>query len=133
MTLLSVFPDPLRVVSCMADNAEPFAHAVAQALGRAVGVPVEFVVDCAWPQREQMLYDGSVQVAWLCGLPYVRDADREDPRTELLAAPVMRPARYAAKPVYFTDVMVRSDHRARSMRRPSTPRCSRRKSVPGPA
>ena len=29
----------------MAENAEPFAHAVAQALGRAIGVPVEFVVD----------------------------------------------------------------------------------------
>ena len=99
----------------MADNAEPFAKAVAQALGRAIGVPVEFVVDHPWPQREQMLYDGEVHVAWLCGLPYVREADRCDPRIELLAAPVMRPARYGAQPVYFTDVMVRRDHRAQTL------------------
>lgn len=114
MSLASI-PHPLRVASCMAENAEPFARDVAQALGRAIGVPVEFVVDCPWPQREQMLYDGEVHVAWLCGLPYVREADRHTPRIELLAAPVMRPARYGARPVYFTDVLVRHDHRAQTL------------------
>lgn len=99
----------------MAGNAEPFAHAVAQALGRAIGVPVDFVVDRPWPQREQMLYDGEVHVAWLCGLPYVREADRRDPCIELLAAPVMRQARYGAQPVYFTDMVVRRDHPARTL------------------
>ena len=108
-------PHPLRVVSCMADNAEPFAYAVAQALGRAMGVPVDFVVDHPWPQREQMLYDGEVHVAWLCGLPYVREADRFDPRIDLLAAPVMRRARYGAKPVYFTDLVVRREHPAQTL------------------
>ena len=99
----------------MADNAEPLAYAVAQALGRAMGVPVDFVVDHPWPQREQMLYDGEVHVAWLCGLPYVREADRCHPRIELLAAPVMRQARYGAQPVYFTDVVVRRDHGAQAL------------------
>jgi phosphonate transport system substrate-binding protein len=45
----------------------------------------------------------------------VREADRFDPRIELLAAPVMRRARYGAQPVYFTDVMVRHDHRAKTL------------------
>lgn len=99
----------------MANNAEPFARAVAQSLGRAIGVPIEFVADCPWPQREQMLYEGEVHVAWLCGLPYVREADRRAPRIELLAAPVMCPARYGAQPFYFTDVLVRRDHRARTL------------------
>ena len=99
----------------MADNAEPFAYAVAQALGRAMGVPVDFVVDHPWPQREQMLYDGEVHVAWLCGLPYVRETDRFDPRIDLLAAPVMRRARYGAKPVYFTDLVVRREHPAQTL------------------
>lgn len=112
MNTLPLFPRPLRVASCMAENAAPFARAVAQALGRALGVPVEFVVDCPWPQRERMLYAGEVHVAWLCGLPYVRETDRAAPRIELLAAPVMRQARYGARPVYYTDVMVRRDHPA---------------------
>jgi len=99
----------------MADNAESFAHAVAQALGRAIGVPVDFVVDHPWAQREQMLYDGEVHVAWLCGLPYAREVDRGDPRIELLAAPVMRQARYGAQPVYFTEMVVRRDHPARTL------------------
>ena len=115
MTRPLPLPHPLRVVSCMADNAEPLAYAVAQALGRAMGVPVDFVVDHPWPQREQMLYDGEVHVAWLCGLPYVREADRLEPRIDLLAAPVMRRARYGAQPVYFTDLLVRRDHPAQTL------------------
>jgi hypothetical protein len=93
----------------MTGNAEPFAHAVAQAQGRAIGVPVTSVVDHPWPQREQMPYVGEVQVAWLCGLPDVREADRGDPRVDLLAAPVMRRAHYVAQLVYFTGMVVRGD------------------------
>ncbi len=98
----------------MADSAEPFARAVALALGRVLAIEVQFVADVAWPQREQALYAGDIHVAWLCGLPYVRDADRDDPRIELLAAPVMLAARYGAAAVYFSDVVVRHDHPARS-------------------
>lgn len=99
----------------MADNAEPFARAVASALGRALQVPVEFVGDRPWPERERALHAGEVHVGWLCGLPYVQEAGRAHPRYELLAAPVMRGDRYAAQPVYFSDLVVRRDHPARCL------------------
>ncbi len=112
---MALRPRALRFASCQAPNATPFAQAVAQALGRTIGMPVDYVDGMPWQQREQMLYEGEVHVAWLCGLPYVREADRSEPRIELLAAPVMRPARYGGRPVYFTDLMLRRDRPARCL------------------
>ncbi len=99
----------------MADNAESFAAEVAAALGRLLRVPVEFITDRPWPERERALQAGEVQVGWLCGLPYVQEAVRGQPRYELLAAPVMQGERYGGRPVYFSDLIVRRDHPARSL------------------
>jgi phosphonate transport system substrate-binding protein len=48
-------------------------------------------------------------VCWICGLPYIRKAAKPSPVVELLAAPVMRGERYQNRPIYFSDVVVRSD------------------------
>src|SRR5258706_2325672 len=52
---------------------------------------------------------GRVDVGFICGLPYVRLADSPADTVELLAAPVLQGERYRQKPVYFSDVIVRSD------------------------
>ena len=44
-------------------------------------------------------------LAMMCGLPF---AQRVESPT-LIAAPVPSPARYAEKPIYFTDIVVRAD------------------------
>jgi ABC-type phosphate/phosphonate transport system substrate-binding protein len=41
----------------------------------------------------------------MCGLPY----SQRRPRPTLIAAPVPSPPRYAGRPIYFTDIVVRSD------------------------
>ena len=56
-----------------------------------------------------MLDAGEIEVAWICGLPYVRRADRPGCAVELLAAPVMQAPRYQDRPVYFSDVLVRRE------------------------
>jgi ABC-type phosphate/phosphonate transport system substrate-binding protein len=43
----------------------------------------------------------------MCGLPY----SQRTPRPTLVAAPVPSPARYGGRPIYFTDIAVRSDSR----------------------
>jgi ABC-type phosphate/phosphonate transport system substrate-binding protein len=43
--------------------------------------------------------------AMMCGLPY----SQRRPRPSLVAAPVPSPARYGGRPIYFTDIAVRSD------------------------
>jgi phosphonate transport system substrate-binding protein len=51
------------------------------------------------------LVNGEIDVAFLCGLPYVRLAEQLDP----LAAPVVAGDRYGGRPVYFSDVIVSRD------------------------
>lgn len=53
--------------------------------------------------------EGQVDVAFICGLPYVRMSGQDRCPVELLAAPVLQGERYQHKPVYFSDVIVRSD------------------------
>jgi phosphonate transport system substrate-binding protein len=56
-----------------------------------------------------MLEEARVHLGFLCGWPYTQRADRPGRPVEVLCAPVMAGARYAGRPVYFTDVIVRRD------------------------
>ena len=49
--------------------------------------------------------------AMMCGLPY----SQRLPRPTLVAAPVPSPARYARRPVYFTDIVVRAASKFRTL------------------
>jgi ABC-type phosphate/phosphonate transport system substrate-binding protein len=49
--------------------------------------------------------------AFMCGLPYSRDPR---PLTPIIA-PVVRGARYQGRPIYFTDIVVRSDSPYRTL------------------
>jgi len=99
----------------MSDNARGFCQALATYLGSHLGATVA-VVDGPWQQAERKLYQGDAHLGVVCGLQYVLSADRGDaPGVELLAAPVMQAPRYGDRPVYFSDVVVRRDSRARSL------------------
>jgi phosphonate transport system substrate-binding protein len=74
-----------------------------------LGIDAEFVNQIPWQERERLLDAGEIQLGWICGLPYVRKADRAGAGIELVAAPVMRHPRYAGRPIYFSDVIVRRD------------------------
>ncbi|MEW6280080.1 MAG: PhnD/SsuA/transferrin family substrate-binding protein [Candidatus Eremiobacterota bacterium] len=96
----------LTAVSILSDNHSDAYRAVSQYVGRRLGIPVDFCQRVPWQEREAMLYRGQAHFGFLCGLPYVRQARRQDPPLELLAAPVMRGERYQGEPIYFSDVIV---------------------------
>lgn len=104
----------LRATSCQAPNSEYIAAAVVGYLRARHGLATEWVADVDWPQRYAALDGGEMEVAWICGAPYVRRMDGSQAAIELLAAPVWRGARYGDRPVYFSDVVVRSQSAARS-------------------
>jgi len=95
----------LRLTSLQAPLADPFCRKLAAYLGRRLDRRTEFVDDEPWQERERRLDRGEIHVAWICGLPYVRRAES----VTLLAAPIMAAPRYGGRPVYFSDVVVRSD------------------------
>jgi phosphonate transport system substrate-binding protein len=82
------------------------AAAVAQRLGVATTL-----IEGTSPDQ---LLDGSVDVAFLCGLPYVRLSQKRPGMVRPLAAPVLDEPRYQDRPVYFSDVIVHRESRYRS-------------------
>lgn len=105
---------PLRIASCMAQNADDTCRAIAAYLARTLDLRTEFVGDISWRERERQFDTGEIQLCWLCGLPYVWKADTLPPAIELVAAPVMAARRYAGLPRYFSDVVVHAQSRYQS-------------------
>jgi phosphonate transport system substrate-binding protein len=95
----------IRFATFLAPNLfRTYTH-IARYVGERVGYPTRLTVG----QSLEDFAAGRVHVAFLCGLPYVHLADSPASPVELLAAPVLQGERYQQKPVYFSDVIVRSD------------------------
>ena len=99
----------LKFASCMAENGEAFCQALADYVRARLGISTEYVSGIPWQEREKLFDAGEVQVLWICGLPYVNKADLALGYVELLAVPIPVGERYLDRPVYFSDVVVRSD------------------------
>jgi phosphonate transport system substrate-binding protein len=99
----------LRITSCQAPLMDPTCRAITCYLGERLALPATFVDDIPWPERYRQLDRGEIDIAWICGAPYVRRADQRTDAIELLVAPVWQGERYGDQPVYFSDIIVRRD------------------------
>ncbi|MBI4780310.1 MAG: PhnD/SsuA/transferrin family substrate-binding protein [Oscillatoriophycideae cyanobacterium NC_groundwater_1537_Pr4_S-0.65um_50_18] len=99
----------LKFTSCQAENFAPLCKAIVTHIGEQLQMPIAWVDDVPWQVRGERLHQGEIQVGWICGLPYVWQADQPNPALDLLAAPVIKGDRYQGKPVYFSDVVVHRD------------------------
>jgi phosphonate transport system substrate-binding protein len=97
----------LKLASCMAENTEMICRGITAYIAARLGIETEYVTDIPWQERERLFDAGEIQILWLCGLPYVHKADLRQAGMELLAVPVPCGERYGARPVYFSDVIVR--------------------------
>ena len=96
---------PLRFATFLAPNMLPVYRFLADRIGDRLGRRVELVVGSSFDQFEQ----GEADLGVICGLPYVWLAARRPSPVEPLAAPVLAGARYAGRPVYYSDVIVGHD------------------------
>jgi phosphonate transport system substrate-binding protein len=96
---------PLRFATFLAPNMRPVYRFLADQIAHRLGRPVQLVVGRSFDQFDQ----GEADFGVLCGLPYVWLADRRPPPVALLAAPVLAGDRYAGRPIYYSDVIVRHD------------------------
>src|SRR5262245_10083002 len=92
---------PLRIATFLAPGLLPVYEYLAGYLGARLGVAADLFVGSCYDQL-----DGEADVSFVCGLAYIELAGRLG--LEALAAPVLRGARYAGRPVYFSDVVVRA-------------------------
>ena len=104
------WPAELSLATCQAHNTVPISLALAGYLTEQLGLPVDFR-DGEWQHMFQEITAGRIAIGWICGRPYTRLIDEARAPIHLLAAPVMAGARYGGRPIYFSDVVVRSDSR----------------------
>ena len=102
--------DPHNTASIrFATFLSPILYAAYEHIAWYVGETIGCATSLSVGQSFEELADGQVDVGFICGLPYVLMARQPSCPVELLAAPVVRGERYRHKPIYFSDVIVRSD------------------------
>lgn len=95
----------IRFATYLAPNVRPVYEAVAESVGRALGCAVELADGGGYERIE----GGEEDVAFICGLPYVRLAEGGRAAVEPLAAPILDGDRYGGRPIYYSDVIVARD------------------------
>jgi phosphonate transport system substrate-binding protein len=89
---------------------EPLYAFLAEYMADRLDCRAEFVVAESYERCAQDVDD----VCFVCSIPYLLFADAGRIDMEVVAAPVLRGDRYAARPVYFSDVIVAASSPYRS-------------------
>ncbi len=55
----------------MSENAYFLVRATTDYINRKTGILTRFIDDIPWQERERLLDTGQIEVACICGLPYV--------------------------------------------------------------
>ena len=95
---------PLRVVTFLAPNLFPVYEFITRVMEKKLGWPTEL-----WVARSASDINGHTDLCFLCGLMYVRFTEESGPVLEPLVAPVLQGKRYADLPIYFSDIIVRTE------------------------
>jgi phosphonate transport system substrate-binding protein len=102
--------DRLRFGTYLAPSMMPVYEAVAEHVGRRLGMATELVVEDSYESCEK----DENEVCFVCSLPYVTFERRGLDLAVPVAAPVLTGSRYGSRPVYFSDVIVHRDSPFRS-------------------
>ena len=99
----------LTISTCQAPNMDYLSGDLADYLSRQQAIPVQLLMDIPWTERDRLLDAGSIDLCWICGLPYVRKVKRQPGKITPLVAPIMQGSRYQGRPIYYSDVVVYRD------------------------
>ena len=102
--------DRLRFGTYLAPNVLPVYEAVAEEVGRRLGVSTDLVVETSYETCAQDVNE----VCFVCSLPYVELERRGISPAIPVAAPVLQGGRYGGRPIYFSDVIAHRDASFRS-------------------
>jgi phosphonate transport system substrate-binding protein len=100
----------LRFGTFLAPNMLRVYQGIAEAVGEALGMSTELVVETDYENCQKDIND----VCFVCSLPYVMFERQGISPAEPIAAPVLQGERYGGKPIYYSDVIVHRDSDARS-------------------
>jgi phosphonate transport system substrate-binding protein len=96
----------LRAVSYLAPNWFNFYKAVLAYLGRVLGVDTQLHQGECDSLEDPIFLKDQLDLAFICGLPFIRYCQVVPHQLQALVAPVMQAPRYQNRPIYFSDVIV---------------------------
>ncbi len=99
----------LSLVSYLAPNMFRFYSAVGAYLSRVLEIEIEIVQGLDDPLKDPLLREGRLDIAFICGLPFIRHYRVAPNQLKAIVAPVMQAKRYQNHPVYFSDIIVATD------------------------
>lgn len=98
-----------NAISYLAPNWLPYYQAVVLSLGRALRCETQIVPSDRDPLDDPHLLADQLELAFICGLPFIRHHQVAPGQLRAIAAPVMQAERYQDHPIYFSDVIVRAE------------------------
>jgi len=99
----------LQITSLQSENGFQFHEKLANYLRRELKIDVFFNRHSDWRFRREQFYLGNIQLATICGLPYVLKEDQGANPMELIAAPILENSRYFNEAVYFSEIIVNAN------------------------
>jgi len=100
----------------VSENGVGIYSDISQYLEKKTGMKVSFVSNLSYSTVNKLIENGVIDVAFVCGLPYVLMNEKPSPKVALLAAPVMSAKQYQEKPVYYSYVIVPKDSTVRTFK-----------------
>lgn len=107
-------PDKLSLVSYLAPNMFWFYEAVGAYLGGVLGVEPQIVQSEYDPLADPVMLQDKLDIAFICGLPFVQLDSIVPGQLKALVAPVMGGSRYQNQAVYFSDIIVNAESNLKS-------------------
>lgn len=95
---------PLRFGSFLAPGMFSVYSFLAEHVARKLDWPTEIQVGRSYDDAS-----ADYDICFICGLAYIELARGEYPSMEPIVAPVLKGERFAGRPIYFSDVIVRRD------------------------
>ena len=83
-----------------------FYEAVGAYLSRVLNVERDIIQSPNDPLKDRLLLQDRLDIAFICGLPFIRNHKVAPNQLETIVAPVMKAKRYQNRPVYFSDIIV---------------------------
>lgn len=99
----------VNIVSYLSPNLFWFYESVSDYLSRKLRIKTQLVQSPYDPLADSDLLNDHWDMAFICGLPFIRYYQVNPQQLQAIAAPVMQAARYQNQPVYFSDLIVRAD------------------------
>ncbi|MBW4422242.1 MAG: PhnD/SsuA/transferrin family substrate-binding protein [Myxacorys californica WJT36-NPBG1] len=100
---------PFNAISYLAPNWMEYYQAVVLFLGRVLQCETQFVSSNLDPLNDLRLQEDNVDLAFICGLPFIRQCRTAPKQLRAIAAAVMQAERYQNRPIYFSDVIVQAE------------------------